>query len=133
MALGVASFALTTLVSMMPIGLNILRDSIQSTVQTDILRKLTTQFQETPFDKLANSSAMLFYSDQGTPVTNDADALLGVTYTITASTPLLAAQGGYDNANLKTAVVSFYSRADRAKSPQQASVTSVLYLAPGVN
>lgn len=114
-------------------GLNIFKDSIQATVQTDVLRQLTTQFQETPFDKLTNSTQMLFFSDQSTPVTGDADALLGVTYSFISNTPMLASQGGYENPNLKTVVLRFFTRADRAKSPQTASMTNVLYLAPGVH
>lgn len=136
MALGVVSFALTTLISMMPIGLNIFRDSIQSTVRTDVLRELSSQFQETPFAKLSGTSQMLYFSDQGTSVTTDADAFLAVSYVVTSGssnpTPFATA-AAYDSPNLKTAVVSFFSRADRAKSPQTASMTNVLYLAPGIH
>jgi len=133
MALGVVSFALTTLISMMPIGLNIFRDSIQSTVQTDVLRQLTTQFQETPFSELKDQNTMIFYSDQGTKVTNPADGFLGVTYIIKANTLLPTDSGLSPNSNLKTAVVSFFTRGDRATSNPTPSMTNVLYLAPGVH
>lgn len=133
LALGVVSFALTTLMSLMPVGLNIFRDSVHTTVQTDVLRQFATQFQETPFDKLTGSTNMLYFSDQSTPVTSEADALFGVTYAFTSDTPMLAGANGYANANLKTAVVRFFTRADRAKTPPTASLTNVLYLAPGVH
>ena len=120
-ALGIVGFALTTLLGLMPVGLNIFRDSIQATVQTDVLRQLTAQFQETPFDKLTNSTQMLYFSDRSTPVTSDADALFGVTCSFISNTPMLASQGGYENPSLKTAVLRFFTRADRAKSPQTAS------------
>ena len=131
-ALGIVGFALTTLIGLMPVGLNIFRDSITATVQTDVLRQLTSQFQETPFNKLTNSTKMLYFSDQSAPVETDADALLGVTYTFTANTDLLSS-GGYANANLKTALIMFFTRADRAKSSLAASITNVIYVAPGVH
>ena len=131
-ALGVIGFALTTLIGLMPVGLNIFRESMTATVQTDVLRQLASQFQETPFAALTNSPKMLYFSDQSTLVTNAADALLGVSYTFTSNTSLLSSNG-YANSNLKTAVILLYTRADRAKSPQTASITNVLYVAPGVH
>ena len=116
----------------MPVGLNIFRDSMTSTVQTDVLRQLASQFQETPFASLSNSTHMLYFSDQSALVTNSADALLGVSYTFTSKTPLLSSSS-YTNSNLKTAVILLYTRADRAKSPQTASITNILYVAPGVH
>ncbi len=131
-ALGVISFALTTLLGLMPVGLNMFQESVHATVRTDVVRQLTSQFQETPFDKLRESQSMLYYSDRGALVSNEEDALFGVTYSFTPNTPLLASQGGYENPNLKTAVLLFFTRADRASTPPKASMTNVLFLAPGV-
>ena len=130
-ALGVIGFALTTLIGLMPVGLNIFRESMTSTVQTDVLRQLASQFQETPFAALSNNTNMQYFSDQSSLVT-DTNALLGVTYTFTSNTSLLSSSS-YANSNLKTAVILLYTRADRAKSPQTASMTNLLYVAPGVH
>jgi len=131
-ALGVIGFALTALIGLMPVGLSIFRESMTATVQADVLRQLASQFQETPFAALTNSTNMLYFSDQSSLVTNSADALLGVTYTFTSNTSLLSSSS-YANSNLKTAVILLYTRADRAKSPQTASMTNLLYVAPGVH
>ena len=69
-ALGVIGFALTTLIRLMPLGLNMFRESITSTVQTDVLRLLALQFQEPPFASLSNSTNMLDFSDQTASMAN---------------------------------------------------------------
>lgn len=136
LALGIIGVALTSMLGLMPIGLNTFRDSIASTVRTDVLRELGAQFQSTPFDKLTNDPgmAMLFYSDQGIKVTNSFDGLIGVTYEVDDSTKLLdGANASYDNSRLKRVTVHFYTREDRAKNPPSPSYTEYLFVPPGTH
>lgn len=133
LALGIVSFGLVSMLGLMPIGLEVFRESIQSTVQTDILRELGSHFQSMPFQDVQSSTEMTYYTDQGVPTTNPESALFGVTYAVDASTPLLATADGYSNDQLKTVRVSFYTNRDRAKTPPEPSMTDVLFVPPGVN
>lgn len=133
LALGVVSFALTALISMMPVGLTLMRDSAQTTVQADVLRRLATEFQEMPLDQLASSTNMRYYSDQGATVDSDADGFVGVAWTVSPHTALLQDASTYTNANLRTVTISFYNRADRAKNPPLASTTNILFVTHGLN
>jgi len=131
LALGIISVALVALLGMVPIGLNTFRESLEDTVQADILRKLSAQFQEAPFKSLSNLAAMQYYNEEGVP-TNEAAGLLGVKYDVSANTALLEASS-YNNSHLKTVQVYFFTRADRAKNPPAASITNVIYVPPGNN
>lgn len=129
MALGIISVVVTSLLALMPVGLTIFRESLEATVQADILRRLSTEFRETPFQKVSTleTAEMRFFSDEGTEVDEEAEGLLGVTYEVAASTPLL--QGAsYRNGNLKTVRVAFYTRQDRARTPQTPSLETVLFV-----
>ncbi len=131
LALGVIGVALVALLGMMPIGLATFRDSMHATLQADVLRQLTARFQETPFDRLTNQTAMLYYSDEGA-LTDETHGLLGVTYAVSTDTGLLK-DSGYKTGYLKTVQVFFFTRADRTKPSPAASMTNVIYVPPGVN
>lgn len=133
LALGVVSFALTALISMMPVGLTLMRDSVQTTVQADILRRLATEFQETPLDRLTGSTNMRYFSDQGAPVDSEDEGFVGVEWTVSPHTALLEDAVTYTNANLRTVTISFFNRADRAKNPPLASTTNILFVTHGLN
>lgn len=133
-SLGIVAFALTALLGLVPVGLSTMRDSIQTTLQTDILRQLTSELQETPFTSLSDSSAMVYYSEQGTRVAEGRDAYLAVTYEVLPDTQLLAdsAQGSA-TANLKTVRISFFTNEDRVRVPSVPSITRVLFISPGIH
>lgn len=129
MALGILSVVVTSLLALMPVGLNIFRDSLETSVQADIMRRLSSEFRETPFDKIAarDASQMRFFSDDGIEVPAEKDGFLGVSYDVEDSTSLL--QGAaYQSANLKTVRVSFFTRQDRARTPRTPSFETVLYV-----
>lgn len=131
LALGVVGFALTAMIGLMPIGLTSLRSSMESSARADILRQLTSQFQETPFDSLTSSSAMLYYSDEGVPLDRSDGAFLGVTYEVCTNTPLLK-DSSYNNSHLKAVKILFWTQADRAKVASAASMTNVVFVSPGI-
>lgn len=133
MALGIVAFALTSMLGLFPVGLIIFRDSIESTVQTDVLRQLSVRFQETPFAEVTSSQKMIYFSEQSQRVSNSADGLLGVTWDVVENTEMPAGTGTYTNSHLKTVQVHFHTRADRAKSEENASITDVLYVASGIH
>lgn len=132
LALGVVSFALTALISMMPVGLTLMRDSVQTTVQADVLRRLAAEFQETPLDQLASCTNMRYFSDQGAPVETDHEGFVGVRWVVSPHTALLKDASTYTNANLRTVTISFFSRADRAKNPPLASTTNIVFVTHGL-
>jgi uncharacterized protein (TIGR02598 family) len=129
MALGIMSVVMTSLLALMPVGLGIFRDSLETSVQADILRRLSAEFRETPFHQIAalDPANMRLFSDDGMEVSHESDAFLGVSYAVTNSTPLLHGTS-YQSANLKTVRVSFFTRKDRARSPQTPSLETVLFV-----
>ena len=67
MALGIAAFAFTALLGMLPIGLNLFRTATDSSVTTRIVQKISGDLQQTDFDSLSQSGNQTFYFDeQGT-------------------------------------------------------------------
>lgn len=129
MALGIMSVVVTSLLALMPVGLNIFRDSLETSVQADIMRHLSTEFRETPFNEIAavEPANMRLFSDAGAEVEQESDAFLGVSYAVTNATPLLHG-ATYQSANLKTVKISFFTRQDRARIPQTPSLETVLFV-----
>lgn len=129
MALGIISVVVTSLLALMPVGLNIFRDSLETSVQADIMRRLSTEFRETPFGKVTTlePAQMRYFADDGTEVKHEKEGFLGVSYLVADSTALLRG-ASYENTSLKTVRVSFFTRADRARNPQTPSLETVLFV-----
>jgi uncharacterized protein (TIGR02598 family) len=83
LALGVVSFALVSLMALLPISLATFRDNKKDTVHADILRQLTSDATLTSYanaDKLAQQT--FWYDDEGVPLPSNAT---GVVYTAVLS------------------------------------------------
>lgn len=133
MALGVIGIGLTALMALMPTGLTIFRDSLESSARADILRKLSTEFQQSPFLAVKSSQADRYFTDQGTEITEPAnyqrDGAFAVSYKVADSTDLLKGSGNsYPNMALKAVQVSIFRRADLARNPRKASFETTLFI-----
>jgi uncharacterized protein (TIGR02598 family) len=92
-AIGVIAFAFIPMVGMLPMGLDLSRQAIDTTVQAQIVQQLTTEVLQTDFsrlDDLASSSAAnpYYFDDQGNPVTDPSNAIYEAVFGISTSTTL---------------------------------------------
>ncbi len=126
LALGVTAVALVTLLGMVPVGLNTFRTSIETTVRTDITRRIIADLQQTPFASISNSTKDYFFTDEGIPTTNrTADSIFKVNYTASSG---VSFPGNSTTAALKKITVLFYTQQDQAKNGP-ATYTNVVYVA----
>lgn len=125
LALGVASVALITLLGMVPVGLNTFRSAIETTVRTDVTRRIVADMQQTPFSSINSSQSNYFFTDEGTPTSQGAaNSVFKVNYTVSSN---VSYPGGSSSA-LKKVTVLFYTQQDQAKNGP-ATYTNVVYVA----
>ena len=87
LAIGIIAFAFVPLVGLLPIGLDVSRQAIQTTVQAQIAQQLTTEVQQTDFSLLGemakNSPTHPYYfDDQGNNATDPANRIYQATLNI---------------------------------------------------
>lgn len=74
-ALGIAAFAVLSIIALLPTGLNVLRSSMDTTLQVQIFSLLSAEIEQVPFERLptyASSGPYGFDSDgQRTTTTNE--------------------------------------------------------------
>lgn len=92
-AIGVIAFAFIPMMGMLPTGLNLSRQAIDTTVEAQIAQQLTAEVQQTDFsrlDELASASiaSPSYFDDQGNKVTDPANAIYQATFAISTSTTL---------------------------------------------
>ncbi len=81
-ALGLVTFAVTAMVGLLPVGLTSLNQSMNQTVEAQILRSISSQSVVTEFQKLAINN--LYYDIEGQPSTL-ADSYYSVRVTTNAA------------------------------------------------
>lgn len=74
LALGISSFALLTILGLMPTGLQTMRQAMDSTVESQIVREIRAKVQQTSFASLSSSftDREFFFSEAGTPTEKNA-------------------------------------------------------------
>lgn len=92
-ALGVIAFAFVPMVGMLPLGLDVSRQAIDTTVAAQIAQQLNTEAQQTDFSRLselaeASLAAPAYFDDQGNKVAASADAIYEAIYDIATTTAL---------------------------------------------
>jgi len=101
LALGVVAFAFVALMGLMPVGLEMFRNSIDTSVRAQIVEHVTTDAMETDFDALISSSnavTTIYFDDQGDEVTQPL-SIYQVQVTVTGTTQLPAPAASGTNAN----------------------------------
>lgn len=93
MAIGVIAFAFIPLVGLIPVGLDMSRRAIDTTVQSQIVQQLTTEAQQTDFSSLStlasnSTTTPYYYDDQGNSSTNALNQIYEATYSISTNTSL---------------------------------------------
>jgi uncharacterized protein (TIGR02598 family) len=88
LALGIISFALLTVAGLMPVGLGTMRQAMDNTEESQIIRTISGEVLMTPFSELDTNFAgkTFYFDDEGTLLTNSpANAPAGTRYWATTS------------------------------------------------
>lgn len=132
-AIGVIAFAFIPMVGMLPMGLNLSRQAIDTTVEAQISQRLTAEVQQTDFsrlDELATASIAnpYYFDDQGNKVTDPANAIYQATFAISTSTTLPNAVATQKLATVTLCVLNTRSNRtsqeqDLTKNPDSKKIT----------
>lgn len=68
LAIGIISFAFVAMFGMLPVGLNVSRQAMDTTIEAQIVQQMKTQALQTDYsllEELAKPEAVLYFDDQG--------------------------------------------------------------------
>ncbi len=132
-AIGVIAFAFIPMVGMLPMGLNLSKQAIDTTVEAQIAQQLTTQVQQTDFSRLdelatASTATPSYFDDQGNKVTDPANAIYQAIFAISTSTTLPNAVATQKLATVTLCVLNTKSNRtsqeqDLTKNPNSKKIT----------
>ncbi|XHR30559.1 MAG: Verru_Chthon cassette protein B [Chthoniobacteraceae bacterium] len=128
-ALGIAAFALTSLLGLLPCGLQNFRKAMDMTLQTQMAQVLVGKASQMSFDQLANlSSTPFFFDDNGNIVAADDPAgTYKASVSVSNTTTFPASTSGYSNSGVAQLTIT-YSRKQASASLPPAG-TMVTYIA----
>jgi len=110
-AIGIASFAILSMLGVMVVGLKTLRGAIDTTVQAQITQELVATLKQADFSTITNASSWnRIYDDRGVVATTDATKL----YSTAVQISNVTLAGGTVNPNLVKVIVGITSVADPA-------------------
>lgn len=106
MAIGIISFALLTMIGLMPAGLGALRDSTQQSINAQILQQISSGLVVKSFESRTDFSAFggtnLYFDEQAQPLTTSSKARYKAA--ITVQNPSLPGVTGDDVQNLASSL-----------------------------
>lgn len=108
MALGIASFAILSMLGIMVVGLNTMRGAIDTTVQAQIVQQVVGSLKQANFSTLSTNAWSWKYDDRGVVVKTD-DAKV---YSASVQVANATLSGGTQNANLVKATVTISNLAE---------------------
>jgi len=108
MAIGIISFAFVATIGLLPVGLSVSRQAIETTIQSQIVQQLTTQALQTDFSQLEKlgdpSKAEPYYFDDQGKATGEVGSLYKATFQPVPPTTDLP--DGVSTRKLKTVTIS---------------------------
>ena len=135
LAIGVVAFAFVPMLGLLPVGLTTFRQSIETTVGSQIVERIINQAQETDFNTLVNPSSnpypqKLYFDDQGNQLSSPAGSVYLAEVTVVAPTTLPNTSSPA-SANLATVSVRFAHAPGLAsfESANANSASSTVYTA----
>ncbi len=129
MAIGIISFAFVATIGLLPVGLSVSRQAIETTIQSQIVQQLTTQALQTDFSQLENlgnpqKTEPYYFDDQG-KATGEAGSLYKATFQPVPLTTDLPA--GVSTRKLKTVTISIENtRGSAAQAAANAKKFTIL-------
>ena len=117
LAIGIVSFAFLSLFALLPAGLTIFRQSMDTTIGSQIVHRIINEAQQTDYPTLiAVPASERYFDDQGNEVETIADSIYTVEITVTAPTTLPNASTP-DSTSLATMVVKFANNPGHRSAP----------------
>lgn len=126
LAIGIIAFAFIPLMGLLPLGLDVSRQAIDTTVQSQIVQQLTTEAQQTDFSGLSDfakstTTHPYYYDDQG----NKSTSTQGVYEAIITAATQTALPGNITTQKLATvAIYVLNMRANRTKIDNDPDITA---------
>ncbi len=106
MAIGIISFALLTMIGLMPAGLGALRDSTQQSINAQILQQISSGLVVKSFESRTDFSGFggtnLYFDQEAQPLANSSGARYRAA--VTAQHPCLPGVSGADVQNLASSL-----------------------------
>lgn len=88
-ALGIAAFAFTAMLGMLPVGLSLFRDATETSVATRIVQRISGELQQADFDSLdASAQTIRYFDDQGSALPSSEGAIYWTKVSIFAGAEL---------------------------------------------
>lgn len=108
MAIGIIAFAFIGIFQLLPIGLGVSRQAIDTTIEAQIAQQMKTQALQIDFSQLTNLSKLgkLYFDDQGNPAESAATALYVGEFFVQNTTSLA---NGVQSSRLATVIVHVQS------------------------
>jgi uncharacterized protein (TIGR02598 family) len=128
LALGITSFSLLTILGLLPVGLNVLREAGEASTRARIIQKLHGEVLLMPFSALDArfGDQTLYYDDAGEPVAQtDATALYKVDTELTTPQYPISAQvtSGHDtSSSLKAIRLQFTKLHGDGRNPESSII-----------
>jgi uncharacterized protein (TIGR02598 family) len=89
LAIGIVSFAFVSLLALLPAGVTIFRDTMDTTIGSQIVHRVINEQQQTDYPTLvAAPTTERYFDDQGNEVESLDDSIYTVEITVTAPTSL---------------------------------------------
>ena len=133
LAIGIVSFAFVTLLGLLPVGLTAFRQSIDTTVGSQIVQRVVNEAQQADYTSLINSgTTQRYFDDQANEVTaaNANNSIYTVQVSVSGTTSL-PNSAGVQSSNLATISVKIADNPGHVTAPFAANSTipSTLYTA----
>ncbi|CAN5758044.1 hypothetical protein BH09VER1_BH09VER1_12860 [soil metagenome] len=122
LAIGLVTFAMLVIFSLLPVGLFSLQESNRQIVETEIFNTVGAELSSTPFDQLTNyqtTNFPMYFNNEGTKVSTTNDAI----FYVRCSTPLVES-----NTELSRVSVSVGYRRDPAQTNTTARFSKRTFL-----
>jgi uncharacterized protein (TIGR02598 family) len=127
LALGVVSFALISLLGLIPAGLQTFRSSMDMSVRSQIVQRIAGDAMQTNFDTLiASESSDRYFDDQGRETTQQSYTYQ-VHVQVTPSTDLPAASSPEANSNLATVQILIVNNPAHQANPYSGNTNLAVF------
>lgn len=106
LALGMVAFSLLSLVSLVPMGLTTFHKAVNTSVSSQIVQHVVTDFQQTDFSALSQQNPLLYFDDQANELPATGGAPSGTIYfvNVVVNTPTFV-PGGTSSSNLASVII----------------------------
>jgi len=122
LAMAIVSFAMVSLLGLIPVGLKITRDTLDITVQSQVFQLISNQIQLTDYKNMSQwNGQKLYFDSQGLPQTDPAKSVFEADLNVqNVSTDTMSDAISQDNASLVVIKISSIQR------PQSNWTTSLI-------